>query len=190
MSIRRKSVEEVASDLRKRIRSFDEQTGVPADLFQRVMAPRQSPAGAYGRRAGARLAAAGVAGLVLGIALTVGWMHRPASDGPATTGAAAQTRIVLQVYNAEQPCQPLRTIECGLSLYRDPRNLAPGQVVGRVWHRDNVTAACVVTDGTLVKDEEGVSSTRWYRVETTAGVVGYLPGVRTRNTVEVVACPR
>ena len=64
-----------------------------------------------------------------------------------------------------------------------------GAVVARAWHGDTVTAISVVPDGKRVLDESGVSSTRWYRVRTAKGVIGYLPGVRTRNSVEIQVCP-
>jgi hypothetical protein len=123
---------------------------------------------------------------VLAVSAGVGSLHRPDAARPATRGTGG---LVLEVYNAERPCQSLRTIECGLGVYRDPRNQAPDQVVARVWHGDRVTVGCVVPDGFRVTDEDGVSSTRWYRVSTASGATGYLPGVRTRNTTEVALCP-
>jgi hypothetical protein len=52
----------------------------------------------------------------------------------------------------------------------------------------------VVTDGRMITDERGVSSTRWYRVEKAEAsgrggrFEGWLPGVRTRNSTEVPDC--
>jgi hypothetical protein len=34
-----------------------------------------------------------------------------------------------------------------------------------------------------------VTSPRWYRVRLSNNAVGYLPAVRTRNTIEVSICP-
>jgi hypothetical protein len=57
--------------------------------------------------------------------------------------------------------------------------------VARVWHGDVVVADCVVLDGPRISDEDGLSSNRWYKIRTAKGVVGFLPAVRTHNTVEV-----
>ena len=72
----------------------------------------------------------------------------------------------------------------------DPRGAyaAPGNSAARVWHGDRLTALCVLTSGTMVKDESGISSTRWYLARTPNGTEGWLPGVRTRNSAEVRHC--
>jgi hypothetical protein len=110
----------------------------------------------------------------------------PAPTKPRTSAPA--TGVVMAVFNAETACQPLRTLECGLGVYRDPHHPTADQLVARVWHGDKVTASCVVPDGMFVRDEAGVTSTRWYRVTTATGATGYLPGVRTRNATEVAIC--
>src|SRR5439155_17891639 len=126
------------------------------------------------------VAAACVAAVAIGVAVGLRALSQPAPAGAPG--------LVVAVFNAETPCQRLRTLECGLGVYADPHHRVPDRLVGRVWHGDRVSVACVVGDGERVTDESGVSSTRWYRVTTATGVTGYLPGVRTRNTVEVPAC--
>jgi hypothetical protein len=154
---RRRSTDDVAADLRLRMVSFDHRVQPPPDLFARVVAARPV------RRRRARwsvgtLAAAGIAGLVLAVSVGVGWMYRSRAAQPAqpaqpprpthaTYSTQAGGGLVLQVYNAERPCRKLRTVECGLGVYRDPRHPAPEQVVARVWHGDRVTVHCVVADG-------------------------------------------
>ncbi|MDF2273574.1 hypothetical protein P2Q00_50635, partial [Streptomyces coacervatus] len=59
---------------------------------------------------------------------------------------------------------------------------------GKVWHGDRLAATCVIADGTLIQDESGITSTRWYLVSTAAGIRGWLPGVRTRNSTEIRTC--
>jgi hypothetical protein len=102
----------------------------------------------------------------------------------------AEPIVELTVHNVEDACRPLRTLECALNLYRDPR--APrtdDNIAGRVWHSDKLGADCVVSDARLITDEKGMSSSRWYHVTVPGtGVAGWLPGVRTRNTREVPAC--
>ncbi|AJE84402.1 hypothetical protein SLNWT_4026 [Streptomyces albus] len=108
-------------------------------------------------------------------------------DGQHPAGHAAPT---LTVHNAETACRDHRTLECALRLARTPygRYAAPDNAAGHVWGRDRLSARCVVTDGTLVRDESGMTSTRWYLATTREGTTGWLPGVRTRNTTEVRLC--
>jgi hypothetical protein len=121
-------------------------------------------------------------------AAVLAWQLSGRGDQRAVLPTGQHT--TLTVYNVEKPCRPLRTLECALRLAKDPhaRYAAVDNTVGRVWHGNRVTALCVVTNGTLVTDETGMTSTRWYLVETAAGVQGWLPGVRTRNTIEVRVC--
>jgi hypothetical protein len=188
MNWRRQSIDDVAVELRRRTDRFDAGTPVPTDLFERVSAPRPRP-----RRLPRVLlrqwstpvvGALAVVGVLVGAA--VGWSVR-GSGHTAPPGSAGP--VVLRVYNAQVPCQHLRTMECALSLTNDPRYLDFKHVVAHLWHGDEVTADCVVPNGQGVTDEAGVTSTRWYRVTTTAGITGYLPGVRTRNTVDMRRCP-
>ncbi|MCZ1009352.1 hypothetical protein O1L68_24030 [Streptomyces lydicus] len=123
------------------------------------------------------------------VALGVWWLVRPE---PVTLRPAGPPPTVkITVYNSEQACRTGRSLECALRLARDPRAeyAARGNSAGRVWHGDDLAAHCVVTDGRMVRDEAGVTSTRWYLVTSGQGVRGWLPGVRTRNTREVPECP-
>jgi hypothetical protein len=184
MNGHRPALDEVGAQLRRRVLALDERVQPPPDLFDRITAGRPVRTPARPRWSVAVLAATAVAGLILGVVLGVGWSNRARLTPGAATGAAT----TVSVYNAEAPCQRLRTIECGLGVYRDPYHQTPNGVAARVWHGDSVTIRCVVADGFTVVDEQGVSSTRWYRVTTAEGVTGYLPGVRTRNTVEIALC--
>lgn len=181
------SREDVAERLRETLRAADREMGLPPGLWDRIStAPR--PVARPARRLSSRLLAAGAltaaACAVAAVALGVWWLTRP---GAPDTAAPA---VSLTVHNAEAPCRPLRTLECALRLARDPhaRYSADGNSAGRVWHGDRVAAVCVVTDGRLVEDESGITSTRWYLVTTGGGARGWLPGVRTRNTEEVRLC--
>jgi len=177
--------------LRARLRRADEQIETPPGLWDRIRDSGPAPAPAVvalpRRRpyAVAIVVAAAVAAVVLG----VWWLVRP---GPVTLRPAGPPPTVrVTVYNSEQACRTGRSLECALRLARDPRAeyAARGNFAGRVWHGDGLAAHCVVTDGRMVRDEAGVTSTRWYLVTTGQGVRGWLPGVRTRNTREVRECP-
>jgi hypothetical protein len=177
--------EQVAAEVRGRIAAAEQSIPVPPDLMDRVTEPRRRLRPAL-RWSTTVVAAAAVIGIAGGAAVAAVLMRdRGVTAGPA----AGSTGMTLTVYNAEQPCQALRTIECGLSVSSDPYHPSAEKVVGRVWHGDQVTAVCAVAAGKKVLDETGVSSTRWYKIRTAGGVVGYLPGVRTRNTEEVRLCP-
>ncbi|MBN1173342.1 MAG: helix-turn-helix domain-containing protein [Micromonosporaceae bacterium] len=107
---------------------------------------------------------------------------------PRMTPTAART-TQLTIYNAETPCQRLRTIECGLSLFQDPRVSDRNTIVGRVYHDDPIDVVCVIEDGRYFIDEAGVSTNRWYKVivpNTTE--VAWIAAVRTRTTVEIARC--
>ncbi|WP_329150095.1 hypothetical protein OIU91_25090 [Streptomyces sp. NBC_01456] len=176
--------------LRARLRRADEQIETPPGLWDRIREPGIEPAPSavtLPRRwpyAVVLTVAAAVAAVLLG----VWWLVRP---GPESLRPAGPLRTVkITVYNSERACRTGRSLECALRLARDPRTAyaARGNAAGRVWHGDEVAARCVVTDGLMVRDEEGVTSTRWYLVTSGQGVRGWLPGVRTRNTREVPEC--
>ncbi|MFC4532547.1 hypothetical protein [Sphaerisporangium dianthi] len=171
------------------LRAADDAIVVPDGLESRVMSLR--PGRVVRRTRWAPLAAAAVVAVIM-MAASFGagalWMRGHDQVTPPFQGDGDP--LVLTVYNGEVPCRALRTLECSLGLMKDPRGpLIPGNVVARVWHGDRVVADCVVADGTLIADEAGISTRRWYHV-TLEGtrVTGWLPGIRTRNTTEVAAC--
>ncbi|WP_033319816.1 hypothetical protein [Streptomyces yerevanensis] len=178
----------VAELLRDRLRAADEEIETPPGLWERVRSadapPRRAAIGAR-LRTGWVVAAAAV--LVCAVALGAWWLVRPTDGTPADRGRFDAS---VTVFNAEGPCRPLRTLECALRLAKDPyaEYAAPGNTAGRVWHGDRLATACVVTRGTMVTDESGISSTRWYLVRNREGAEGWLPGVRTRNTAELRTC--
>ncbi|UQA94762.1 RNA polymerase sigma factor [Streptomyces halobius] len=131
----------------------------------------------------------GVAAAVAAVALGVWWLVRPGPVEVRPTGPPPT--VPVKVYNSESACRTGRTLECALRLAKDPHTkyAARDNSAGRVWHGEVLAARCVVTDGQLVRDEQGVTSTRWYLVSRADGVAGWLPGVRTRNTREVPVCP-
>lgn len=196
---RRTQRDEVAAVLRERLLAADRDIVPPAGLWERVGAPAVTARPPEQRRRPRPFAGLGltlrVAALALGVGAIVAgawWLTARPAAGPATGPAApaATSAVPLTVYNAEAACRPLRTLECALRLAADPHApyAAPDNTVGRVWHGDRVSGSCVVTDGTLVQDESGVTSTRWYLVRTVGGATGWLPGVRTRNTVDIPVC--
>ncbi|AEW98820.1 hypothetical protein [Streptantibioticus cattleyicolor] len=185
-----------AAPLRSLLRRAEESIEVPDGLWERIAAPAARPAPAPGARRTARrwprlpvVVAACVAALVVtGAALLTTIVLRPSARHALP--AEGHHAVALTVYNAEPACRPLRTLECSLAVLPDPYAPWGGRrTVGRVWHGDRVTADCVVADATLVTDEAGVTSQRWYHVTLSDGTVGWLPGVRTRNTTEVPQCP-
>jgi hypothetical protein len=183
---RRMSDEQVAAQVRDRVGAAESRIPVPDDLMDRVTAPRRRFRPAPRRWPTMVVAAAAVIGIAGGAGFTAYAMKdRKPQAGPA----AGTTDVRITVFNAERPCQALRTIECSLGVLSDPYTPSAQKVVGRVWHGDQVTALCTVADGKRVADETGVTSIRWYRIRTADGVVGYVPGVRFRNTVEVQLCP-
>ncbi|MFB6435754.1 hypothetical protein ACFCVY_03085 [Streptomyces sp. NPDC056411] len=176
--------------LRARLRLADEQIETPPGLWDRIRQPGEAPAPAVVAvpRRRARTVALVMAAAVAAVALGVWWLVRP---GPTTLQPAGPLRTVkITVYNSERACRSGRSLECALRLARDPRAryAARDNAAGRVWHGDVLAARCVVTDGRMVRDEAGVTSTRWYLVTSGQGVRGWLPGVRTRNTREVPIC--
>ncbi|MFD0554794.1 hypothetical protein ACFQ0X_40770 [Streptomyces rectiviolaceus] len=185
--------------LRERLRAADEAIEVPHGLWDRVRA--DAPAGRRQRwtrrlapldvpgTARARLALVVAAALVGAVALGTWWLVRPDAGHRPAPPAGARS-VTVTVHNAESACRELRTLECALRVAKDPygRYAAPGNRAARVWHGDRMKALCVVTDGTLVRDEKGITSTRWYLVRTALGTEGWLPGVRTRNSAEVPDC--
>jgi hypothetical protein len=107
--------------------------------------------------------AAGAA--LAGVALTVTGGQSP--NGPS-----------LRVYNVETPCQHSMAPGCRLGLAANP--FAPYEVenvTAQVRHDDRLATDCYITNGTLVRDEEGAGSTRWYRVWA-GSQSAWLPGVR------------
>lgn len=177
--------------LRARLRLADEQIETPPGLWDRIREPgtAQAPAVVPLPRRRPRMVVLVVAAAVAAVALGVWWLVRP---GPVSVQPAGPTPTVkITVYNSEQACRTGRSLECALRLANDPRAkyAARGNSAGRVWHGDALAARCVVTDGRMVRDEAGITSTRWYLVTSGQGVRGWLPGVRTRNTREVPECP-
>ncbi|MGP8301134.1 hypothetical protein ACTPOK_25055 [Streptomyces inhibens] len=177
--------------LRARLRRADEQIETPPGLWDRIKEPgaRSAPALAPLPRRRPYVVALAVAAAVAAVALGVWWLVRP---GPVTLQPAGPPPTVkITVYNSEKACRAGRSLECALRLARDPRATyaARDNAAGRVWHGDDLSARCVVTDGRMVRDEAGITSTRWYLVISGQGVQGWLPGVRTRNTREVPECP-
>ncbi|SFC82313.1 hypothetical protein [Streptomyces aidingensis] len=186
------SREQTAELVRARLAEAEDSVVVPPDLWQRMRAGPVYPPRRRSWPRPAALAASLAAGLgaavaVAAVAAGAWWLAGPR---PGTAPAAAPETVPLTVYNAERACRPLRVIECSLHLAADPYGVyaEPGNHTGRVWHGDTVTARCVIGDGTLLTDESGVSSRRWYLVTTEDGTQGWLPGARTRNTVEVRLC--
>ena len=179
----------VAALLRDRLRAADEEIETPPGLWERVRSTEAPPRRAvFGARPRISWAVAAAAVLVCAVALGAWWLVRPTADTPPADRGRFDAPVT--VFNAEEPCRPLRTLECALRLAKDPyaEYAAPGNTAGRVWHGDRLAAACVVTRGTMVTDESLISSTRWYLVRTSEGAEGWLPGVRTRNTAEVRVC--
>jgi hypothetical protein len=186
MSPRELPSDEVTSRLRQRVRDLDESIPIPAGLVERVLESPPTRVTASRRWSTIALVIATTLGIIVGGAF-VGWWANRTQERPSRPVGG---QIVITVYNAEKPCQRLRTIECGLAVNADPHVPTADKVVDRAWHGERLIATCVVPDGKAVTDEEGVRSPRWYRVTTPRGVTGYLPGVRTRNTQEVTLCPR
>ncbi|PJN31670.1 hypothetical protein CG747_43985 [Streptomyces sp. CB02959] len=193
---------EVEALLRAKLRAADEEIETPGGLWERVKEPVAGASSAGAPAPGGRFAVAwwpqrhpyavvvAVAAAVAAVVLGVWWvLLRP---GATDVRPAGPPRTVpLTVYNSEAACRSPHTLECALRLAEDPHRAyaARGNTAGRVWHGEVLAARCVVTDGQLVRDEEGVTSSRWYRVRTGEGEEGWLPGVRTRNTREVPECP-
>ncbi|WEB42037.1 hypothetical protein MOV08_24075 [Streptomyces yunnanensis] len=192
---------EVEALLRAKLRAADEEIETPGGLWERVREPAAdgratapAPGGgaavAWLSRRRPYAVVLGVAAAVAVVVLGVWWvLLRP---GAVDVRPAGPPRTVpLTVYNSEAACRTPHTLECALRLAKDPHRpyAARGNSAGRVWHGEVLAARCVVTDGQLVRDEEGITSSRWYRVRTGEGAQGWLPGVRTRNTREVPECP-
>ncbi|GAA2727788.1 serine/threonine-protein kinase [Actinocorallia aurantiaca] len=124
----------------------------------------------------------------------------------ATTGAALSSGAprkdalppvgALTVFNADRSCQDRsgRDPQCSLGLAIDPtRPYTPANVVPtRVWHGDVVTAECQLPDGLPIVDEDGLRSTRWFRVRLLSGSepsAAWLPAVRTKDRPPLPNCP-
>ncbi|MGW1374838.1 hypothetical protein ACWD6P_11285 [Streptomyces sp. NPDC002446] len=177
--------------LRARLRRADAQIETPPGLWDRIKETggQSSPAVVVRPRRRPYAVALAVAAAVAAVALGVWWLVRPGSVTPQPAGPGRMVKIT--VYNSEQACRAGRSLECALRLAKDPHAeyAARDNSAGRVWHGDELGARCVVTDGVMVRDEAGITSTRWYLVTSGQGVQGWLPGVRTRNTREVPVCP-
>ncbi|MFF9480767.1 hypothetical protein [Streptomyces sp. NPDC014733] len=175
--------------LRERLRRADEAIEAPPGLWARVREtpPERRTAPRALRRRRPYATAFVVAAAVAAVAPGVWWAVRP---GAAPPRPAAPPTVPVAVYNTEPVCRGSHTLECALRLAKDPyrRYADRDNAAGRVWHGDVLAARCVVTDGVMVRDEQGLTSTRWYRVRAARGVEGWLPGVRTRNTREVPVC--
>lgn len=181
--------------LRERLAAADAEISTPAGLRERVRAPERRPGTARPpdrrHREGRVRALVTVALAAVAVAVVMSgawWLMRTGGAGPAEGGGAVP--VTVTVHNAEKACRYERTLECALRVAVDPyeRYAAAGNRAAVVWHGDRLDASCVVPDGTLVTDESGISSTRWYRVRTQDGAEGWLPGVRTRNSTEVRVC--
>ena len=84
----------------------------------------------------------------------------------------------MRVFNVEVPCQRSLRLTCRLGLAGDPyAKYTPDNVTARVRHGDRLVAECYILDGTRVRDEKGLPSSRWYRVQIPSGTA-WLPGVR------------
>lgn len=181
----------VTAALRERLRSADEEIDVPAGLWDRIRAPDQAALPARRRTVRLRhpaLAVSLAAAVVAAVALGAWWLTGFHFGGQAPP--AGTPPISLRVYNAEVQCQELRTTECALRLAKDPHRLyaASGNRAAMVWHGERLTARCVISDGVMLRDESGITSTRWYLVRTEDGAEGWLPGVRTRNGADIPDC--
>ncbi|MGA4541770.1 hypothetical protein ACPA54_17470 [Uniformispora flossi] len=175
---------------------------VPPALMARLQAAaredeaaRSHPTGgarrlALGGRMRVAFAVAAVAAALVPAALAADALQHGGNDHGRKAAVQAPpppSGIALTVYNVEEACQPLRTLECALGLARSPyTRYTAANVVAHVWHGDVLNADCVVRDGQLVTDEHGMSSGRWYHV---ASPQGWLPGVRTRNELPLPDCP-
>ncbi|BDM66530.1 hypothetical protein HEK616_00170 [Streptomyces nigrescens] len=194
------SGDDVEALLRARLRLADERIETPPGLWDRIRptgneqapearSPRRWPSAAVPPRRRPYAIACAVAAAVAAVALGVWWLVRPGAGTPQPAGPPVTVKIT--VYNSERACRAGRSLECALRLAKDPyaAYAARDNSAGRVWHGDELAARCVVTDGQMVRDEAGITSTRWYLVTNGQGARGWLPGVRTRNTHEVPVCP-
>ncbi|MQY06497.1 hypothetical protein [Actinomadura macrotermitis] len=183
-----------AADLRAALRRAEASIEIPPGLARRVCGgTHRAPGRLAGRLAGrvprwdaGRLVIAGATAVAVLAGVFVGGFLAGRPHGrPHALGAGAPP-VTLAVYNAERPCRPLRTIECGIAVMATPRKT--GAPIARVWHGDPVRADCVAV-GDPVTDEAGIASARWYHVTLPGpGTAGWLPGVRTRNTTEIAPC--
>lgn len=197
---------QTATALRDKLRAADTEMELPEGLWERVRtgdtaadplpsaapvppaASRASvPARLRAKRRGPLVLTAVAAGAVTLIATGAWWL---ASPGPASAPPAEEPGVELSVNNVESACHGKRTYNCALRVAADPhgRYAAPGNRAALVWHGQKLRAVCTVTDGTLVKDEAGTSSTSWYSVRTEGGTKGWLPAVRAGNVPEVPEC--
>jgi serine/threonine-protein kinase len=162
-----------AAALLPRIRALANGQPAPAPASRRALVRALAGRGgaasrAWWRRGRARIAAA----VVAGAAVISGGAMAVTGDEPPPRGAP------LRVFNVEKPCQRSKALTCRLGLAGDPYGRYNAQnVTARVRHGDRLVAECYITDGTPVRAEKGLASTRWYRVRTPSQTA-WLPGVR------------
>jgi serine/threonine-protein kinase len=152
-----------AAALLPRIKALDEAGagGAPAPA---------SPARAWWQRGWKRV----TAGVLAVAAVGAGAVALAAGDAERERPAGAP----LRVYNVEAPCQRSMRLTCRLGLAGDPyAKYTADNVTARVRHADRLVAECYIADGTRVRDEKGLPSSRWYRVQIPSGTA-WLPAVR------------
>ncbi|GAA0944787.1 serine/threonine-protein kinase [Actinocorallia libanotica] len=116
-------------------------------------------------------------------------------SGDAPGKDAFRPAAELTVFNAERGCQDRtdRDLGCSLGLAIDPTlPYTPDNVTPtRVWHGDVLTTECQLPHGLPVVDEEGLRSTRWFRVRLPddPASAAWLPAVRTRDRPPLQNCP-
>ncbi|MFE5333575.1 hypothetical protein ACFRCG_45025 [Embleya sp. NPDC056575] len=180
--------DDAVRELRVRLRDADADCVEPPGLAARVTrrpAPRPRWRGAF-----ATALTAVVVVAVVGLSAFLAGRHNPAERPTPKPPAARAASVQGEVYNSEEPCRALRTIECSLGVFRTPAlSSRTADLAERVWHGDRVLLICLLADGPRVTDETGVASRHWYRVVVLGtGAEGWLPGVRTRNETEVPDC--
>jgi serine/threonine-protein kinase len=133
-----------------------------------------------------------------GIAAAIFWVYT--ADRPSASAAGPRrprpsgTTAPVRVYDVEGNCKDRtdRFPACSLGLAINPRlKYQAGNVVThRVWNGDVLNADCVLYDGDRVEDEDGVGTTRWFRVRLNDVPGGYawLPAVRTRDSPALPTC--
>ncbi|WP_406298595.1 hypothetical protein OG948_24880 [Embleya sp. NBC_00888] len=180
--------DDAVHELRTRLRDAEAACVEPPGLAVRVLrrpAPRSRWRGTFA----IALAAVLVPAVVGFGAFLVG--RHDASDAPAPRPPAARAASVQsEVHNSEVPCRALRTLECSMGVFKEPKlSSRTADLADRVWHGDRLLLVCLLTDGPRVTDETGVASRHWYRVVVLGtNAEGWLPGVRTRNETEVPDC--
>ncbi|MFE0043750.1 serine/threonine-protein kinase [Streptomyces albireticuli] len=146
------------------------------------------------RRRRTRAALAAVAVCAVGVAVWTYTGRIGASGTPGTPPAGAEGRI--RVFNAEGGCRDRtdRNPGCSLGLAIDPRRpyTIDNVVPHRVWHGDELTVDCRLSQGIAILDEADTQSAAWYRVRLPRGAprpTAWLPAVRTKDRPPVPECP-